>query len=334
MSRQASAVRGRLDERLAQLRRADYSIFPSRLRAFIDFVRSDGALRSIMEQAAACEPSFDAARWMKNSLGFECLSSRILAMPETEAATAVACWHVLCELSKMQNPVMGARDWVGVSKFDVILDRVREAFFEPLAAYLCEGLGSTNEMLWLLERYKRRLEWFRRDELYALWIREPGPTDRRSGHENTPTKEAVYDDDLRMFLIEQGIDYPFSQPRSGGGQPDIVAQVDTDDPLVCEVKVYDGARRNIAWIASGVHQARTYASDYHKHVAYLVIFNISENPVLRLPCDEPATHPPRLLLGNHSIVLFLIDARPRSSASKLGKAHEVVVSRADLIENP
>jgi len=60
---------------------------------------------------------------------------------------------------------------------------------------------------------------------------------------------------LRRFLFEQGIDYPFSQPRSASGQSDVVAMVDEDDPLICEVKLYNGRNSSKRYVAKGVQQA-------------------------------------------------------------------------------
>lgn len=49
--------------------------------------------------------------------------------------------------------------------------------------------------------------------------------------------EDVLNRDLRRFLFESGIDYPFSQPRLPGSQVDIVANLETEDPLVLENKI-------------------------------------------------------------------------------------------------
>jgi hypothetical protein len=52
---------------------------------------------------------------------------------------------------------------------------------------------------------------------------------------------------------------PFSQARSASGLSDVLAELDSDDPLVCEVKVFDGAGRSKHHLATGVGQVLHYA---------------------------------------------------------------------------
>jgi hypothetical protein len=58
--------------------------------------------------------------------------------------------------------------------------------------------------------------------------------------EDTREAERVYDADLRRFLFSEGISMPFSQPGSASGLSDAVADLHTEDPLVCEVKIRVG----------------------------------------------------------------------------------------------
>jgi hypothetical protein len=70
----------------------------------------------------------------------------------------------------------------------------------PLFDYLSERIGEDSSVLFLLERYVRRVEWFERERLHEAYA-----ADTRQG-------EKVYDEDLRRFLFDQGINMPFSQP--------------------------------------------------------------------------------------------------------------------------
>lgn len=77
-------------------------------------------------------------------------------------------------------------------------------FVTPLCNYLVDQLAVPSTILHLLTRYKRWAEWFEFNRLYQEYTGEGG--------------ESVLDRDLRRFLFESGIDYPFSQPHSPGGQ--------------------------------------------------------------------------------------------------------------------
>jgi hypothetical protein len=101
---------------------------------------------------------------------------------------------------------------------------------------------------------------------------------------HSPQAEEVYDTDLRRFLFSEGINMPFSQAKSASGESDVLTELDTDDPLVGEVKIF-GAGRTRRDLASGVPQAISYANDYSKQVAYLMIINLSGRP-LSLPSND------------------------------------------------
>jgi hypothetical protein len=101
---------------------------------------------------------------------------------------------------------------------------------------------------------------------------------------------------------------PFSQAKSASGESDVLTDLDTDDPLVCEVKIY-GAGRTKRSLAGGVHQAISYASDYGKLVAYLVIINLSGKP-LSMPSDDV----PRRRPGNEFLTLAWVPHLQRGTA--------------------
>ena len=65
--------------------------------------------------------------------------------------------------------------------------------------------------------------------------------------------EDVYDRHLREFLFREGFNMPYSQQRSPSGQSDVTSNLESDDALVCELKVYDGANRDIGHLAEWCH---------------------------------------------------------------------------------
>jgi len=196
-----------------------------------------------------------------------------------------------------------------------------ERILQPLFDYLTERIGAESSVLYVLERYVRRLEWFDRQELYARAMA------------NTQKAEEVYDTDLRRFLFSEGVNMPFSQAKSASGLSDVLSGMETDDPLVCELKIFDGADRGKRQLGSGVNQAVQYASDYGKHTAYLVIINISGRP-LSLPSESDSKMwPPDVEVAGVRVHLIAVRALPTVSASKQGKPAPVAITYEDLV-NP
>jgi hypothetical protein len=117
------------------------------------------------------------------------------------------------------------------SNFNEMWREFAERILRPLFDYLDERIGAESSVLYVLERYVRRVEWFDREDLY------------RRAMVDAQKVEEVYDADLRRFLFSEGINMPFSQAKSASGLSDVLSELDTDDPLACEVKVFDGADR-------------------------------------------------------------------------------------------
>ncbi len=192
---------------------------------------------------------------------------------------------------------------------------------EPLIGYFQQHLAGSSDILYMLERYVRRLEWFDKRRLWEQYA-----ADKAHG-------EAIYEHDLRRFLLDQGIDYPFSQPRSSSGEADVIAEVDTDDPLICEVKLFDGANYGKAYVGKGFRQAVQYANDYGKATAHLVVVNLSDKQ-LELPTEgQPGEWPPRVDSQGVTVFLIRIRARPQLSASKQPKPTTVTIDLSDLHTN-
>ena len=133
---------------------------------------------------------------------------------------------------------------------------------DPLVNFLHDQIDDAGNVLYLIERFKLRAEWFKRDELYNLY------------QAHTSVGETGLDRELRAGLFEGGIDYPFSQPLSPSGKADVVVLLGSDDPLVLEVKVFDPERgKGNRQLQQGFHQVLRYADDYNQSLGYLVIFN-------------------------------------------------------------
>lgn len=306
----------RLQERYRRLYKANFHLYRHEAGFLISFIRDTPALRFLVENVERVEPDLDPATWVSGHFGWQQAN-----WPPTEEGRAKVAWHLLQEWSQAETgaAMFGHNLDPSDNSLDSGARTATEAVVEPFIEYLQERIGEASDVLYLLERYVRRVEWFEQARLWDAY-----QADTRHG-------EDVYDRDLRQFLFDQGIDYPFSQPKSASGLSDVVANVESDDPLVCEIKLYDGGSYNKAYLAKGVHQVTSYAQDYGKTAGYLTIVNLTPK-VLRLPTDGgPKEWPPRIDVGGVTVFLVQVRGLPQPSASSRGAADVVEVTKEDLL---
>lgn len=308
----------RLRNRYARLIQTAYQPYPHELRLICDWIRQQPALSAIIDAAVAANPGLSVDDWLASG------SRRSgLTWPDgvDERGRAALVWLLMDDIASGKRDVMqvGSR----ISHETNMNDSVRsltQSVVQHLFDYLGEQLGTDSEMLYLLERYKRQVEWFDRPALYAAY-----EADTRAG-------EAGYDEHLRRFLFTQGVDNPLTQARGASGETDVLANLDTDDPLVCEVKLFDAKDKGKRDVAGGLNQAVQYAHDYGKTVAYLVVVNLAGRDI-QLPTDgEPGVWPPRVEIAGVTVHIVTVRALPMPTASKQGKARPVVFTREDLTE--
>jgi hypothetical protein len=306
----------KLQERYRRLYKAGSNAYEHEARYLCEFIRSVPSLSFLVDAIERSEPDLDPAQWKADHIGWN-----NFGLPPTEAGRAKLCWFLLNEFAEAGHLSLAVGQAVdaGENNLDALCRSASEAVVEPLIEFLQERIGESSDVLHLLERYVRRVEWF---DQARLW--DEFNADTRRG-------EAVYDRDLRRFLFEQGIDYPFSQPRSASGEADVIANLHTDDPLVCEVKLFDGDGYGPAYVGKGVQQAVAYAHDYGETAAYLVIVNLSDK-LLELPTDSvTAQWPARLDVGGVTVFLVVVRARPLPSASLRGKGNVLTIQRGSLV---
>ena len=314
-----------IHERLRRLMAADPEDASHETKLVTDWIDGQPALCGILGEAGQAEPDLDPQALVAALTN----GSRTFHWPsQTEDGRAFLIWQLMRRIAADDsNPAAANRVVItygmAVSSSSRFSDMWRELsgrILRPLFDYLSERVGEESSILYVLERYVRHVEWFSRQALHDAAMKD------------TRNAEAVYDLDLRQFLFGEGINMPLSQAQSPSGESDVLTGLDTDDPLVCEVKIY-GAGRTKRSLAGGVHQAISYASDYGKQVAYLVIINLSGKP-LNLPSDDdPKLWPPRITVAGIRVYLVAVGALPpAASASKLGKPNPVIVTHDDLVD--
>jgi hypothetical protein len=300
------------------------------VRLVTGWIEQQPALRAILAEAERAEPGLDhdiLASALRDGGGGIGRSFRWPS--QTEEGRAALIWHLMKHIADEElGGTEGTRIVInyahaisGQTNINDMWRELAERILRPLFDYLSERIGAESSLLYTLERYVGRVEWFERDELYQRYLH-----DRQNGEE-------VYDRDLRKFLFSEGINMPFSQARSASGLSDVLTDLDTGDPFIGEVKLFDAGNHGKRELATGVNQAAAYAQDWTKTTGYLIIINLSGRP-LDLPADGPkGTWPPYLDLGGIRVYLVAVRALPTPTASKQGKPQPVAITREDLI-NP
>lgn len=190
----------------------------------------------------------------------------------------------------------------------------------PVVDYFHESLDNISYVLYILEKYKLRTEWFTKDSL-------------RAKYENAPNRqyEQVLEDDIRLFLFDQGIDYPFSTPKSASGRADVISLVDTEDPLVMEIKIYDSERGyKKDRIISGFTQIVKYANDYHKNIGYLVVFNLDQIEIEIENIEPDNKFPNRVIFNGKTYYIIIVNLNYDATASNLKKLNKITIPYGEL----
>lgn len=177
-------------------------------------------------------------------------------------------------------------------------------YIQPIIHFLLDSISQSSSVLYLLEKYKFRSENFLGKELLSKY---------RSLQKHY---EQFLEDDLRLYLFDNGIDNPFSTPKSVSGRADIVGLLDTSDPLIIEIKIFDSEKQyRQKRITDGFEQVVRYCNDFNKTTGYLVVFVFDnvEFEISETPSDK--TWPQRVEKGAKLIYLVFINLSDRASAS-------------------
>lgn len=308
----------RLRNQYRRLFKADYHTYKTEAGYFRTFIESSPVLKAIISSADQEAASLDVEAWLAEKFvwgGYD--------IPDTEAGRTKLVWSLIDKISSGGIDAMQFSTQMPHSDNNInsSIRNMTERLVEPFVDYLEERIGTESNVLYILEKLKRRIEWFDLEELYDKYTQD------------TKHGEAIYDAYARKFLFDQGIDYPLSQPRSASGDADIVSGLEGDDPLVEETKLYDGASYDLKYVAKGFNQAVQYAQDYGKTTAHLIVINLSEQN-LQMPSEEDMkVWPARIQSSGVTVYIVVVRARPLPSASRRGKQLVKAVVREDLVND-
>jgi len=313
-------IQQQLNHRLTRLSNAFDQTYRNELYGLQQFIEKTPALRILVQELDRRHPEIEWTTWKE-----EKFTMVGLEMPKDmdEEVAAKMRWGLLRECVQQEGASWGYGHPInGASDTHTANHDLTQAHFVPLVGYLQSQLDEQSNVLYLLERYKRRAEWFNGPTLLAKMGGDPKKS------------EAIADQDVRAYLFDQGVDYPFSTPASRSGRADVVADVGDEQPLVLEIKLFDPARGyDRRYIRKGVRQSYRYTTDYGQPAGYLAIFNCTEQTLV-LPQDPKDRHwPPRITIDDKTIYLVAINiASPSVSASKSGPLVSYIIDSPYLTD--
>lgn len=191
--------------------------------------------------------------------------------------------------------------------------------FKPIHNYINIKLEDADELLPILVRYKKRREWFYRDIFFQQYL-------------DSDRKEDFLDMDLRSFLFDQGIEFPFSTAKSPSGRTDIIANIDSENPLILEVKfIHNEKKYYKKRVIGGITQAYNYADDYFQKRAFVVVFNANESDC-KFIIDSEDNFPPFITINGVKIYIISININPDGiNASKQGKLKNIKITKDEIL---
>jgi hypothetical protein len=309
-------LRVQLQQRRNRLYKATYQTYQSELNYLFDFLNRSPYIRGMLTELE-CSSPITFAMWKEEHLGWLQFEP-----PGQEHEWAKVCYELLLD-SLQTGPGKYAGLVSSEKDYNASLRDLTEIIVDPFINYLHDRIDEGSSILYVLEKYKHKVEWFQRELLFSCY-----EADTAHGEQNLDTH-------LREYLFDQGIEYPFSEPRSPSGKADIVAGLDKPEPLVLEIKLFDPEKGyDRGYIRKGFRQAYDYAADYNKSIGYLVIFNLSNYNLVLTTKSEAKSWPPRIQLDNKTFFLVAIDLHLHEQpASKRRKLKPYEITEDYLIED-
>jgi len=256
--------------------------------------------------------------------------SGFYAATSTEEHAAL-CLHVVRAVTTTGELQPGVRDYTFQHLAEYLTGQgyeaeeairpLRDVAVDGVYEYLDEQIGTRNVIYSILLRYKQRSEWFHRTELRG--IADDGP--------EGVTGERGLARDLDEYVFNQHVEF-IIEPRSSSGEADLILREPGGRYLVIDAKYVpvDSTRSAIRdQMNSGFHQVARYCEDYREPEGFLVPFiRTSKRISLELEESDGLRF---LKLGGKTIYYLPVQISDEPSASKSGKAEEVIITKEELV---
>lgn len=310
------ALRTNIQEWKNRLYRSTYKQFGHQLQFFFSSIEKSNHLSALISEAVSCYPQTEAQ--------LETITDKIEKHSDfkfsSEIEQAAICFQLLKYFAKELGSFNVHESMIfGYNDFEATKSEIIDNYIAPITNYFHDKLDKSNSTIFLLEKYKKRTEWFTKKELTKLYSSA------------SKSYEQIFEDDLRLFLFDQGIEYPFSTPQSVSGRADIIGEIETNDPLIIEIKIFDRERGyGKDRIKEGFAQIVKYAQDYNKDVGYLVIFNMDNVEINFTTGESDRTFPPSFMFNNKTFYFIVVNALVIESASKIGSLKAIDINVQEL----
>lgn len=303
-------IKKKIGNKFRLVMRADLKTVDTNLKYLLDFLNKNELTYSILTQLRSREEY--TKEWNFNQKG-SMAGAVDLNLPDNELDYAAVSLALLEKCSKKHHLLQTIGFHIsGERKFDSAIRYFNEIFTKKLYEYIIEQIEDSNLILYLLNRFKARCEWFYKKELYELY------------EDDTKRGEKLLTKELRKFLFDQGIDHPFSEPETPSGKPDIIHGMGGKDPLTLEIKLFKPDQGDKAYIRKGFRQAYDYTEDYDQPYGYLLVFNLTDYTIKFTSKDN--SKPFKVQLGDKTIFIItinLFDDGKSSSQRKQIKPYEI-----------
>jgi hypothetical protein len=300
-----------LQKRVRRLNSCDHLLFHSAFVQFWNYLKEHALFAGVLAKLDAEAPSHsqELADLVKQGNGIPVFEHEAEAL----AFTFRLLQHCAAQaVDGRRGPEVNVGRAIShASDFPTALSAFRDAYLEPFYEHLDEALDQQAAVLSLLLKYKQKVEWFERKQVADLAAKG----------------ERTLAEHLYAYLFDQGLSFHI-EPQSASGEADLVA---TD--LVLDAKVFDGERRSVSYVKSGIHQLLTYTRDFHQTEGYLVIYRTCPAD-LQFSFERSDSLVPFVSISGKTLYLLVIDICDHAaSASKRGtiKTYEVLEKELRLV---
>lgn len=273
-------------------------------------------IKKTLEEVPTCNKSYDPGFYTA----------------ETNLKHSSVCWLIVKGLSELEDLDLRKQQFLisclgeylnndAHIKFDEAVSVLRDVAIDGLYEHIDEHLDERNSIYSILIKYKQRSEWFRKNRLRE--VAEEGLEGKKG--------ELALAIDVQEYILDQGVEF-FVEPASASGEVDLVLKSSEGRYIIVDAKFIknESSRSSVlAKIASGFHQVARYCNDFEVSEGFLVNF-VANTTRIRLGLDTLDGFP-YLNVGNKIIYYIEVHIADEPSASKSGKAIEIVLDKDDLI---
>lgn len=285
------------------------------VKDFIDFLEKTSIIKVVLNNLQVKYPNFTNDEFYLTQIQDKIYEEFPKTPIEAEAAFCYNLLKLLMEKPNTKDLLHNSFVKGGGNSYDGRISDLKDSFIKPLCNYLYDILEQPHHIIYLFERYKKRIEWYTYKELKAKYDSEESK--KKSEYEK------VLNDDLCLFLYDNGLDFVFSQLISPSGEADAVAELTKENSIIVEVKFLDNTKQGYKdgtgkkKIIGGFKQLVGYTNDFNKNEGYFIIFNMTADEVkIELDFEEKdSLFPPRIFYDNKYYSFIVISFREKSASN-------------------